>query len=151
MNLSKNSLEYISQLINENHLDEAMEVLTQNADKSMWLQNARAVCWMRTGQAGKAIEALTPLVYRSNSVAIDLKVHEIVILNLATARLLAGNVLGAVSLLAEVRKESPMRRKLESAVKDWKQTQPMLARIAFALGLLPSNTPVPLDFPAGQP
>jgi hypothetical protein len=151
MNHPKNSLEGIRQLINENHLEEAMNVLGQNPDTAFPFQNARAVCWMRMGQPQKAVALLTPFVYQGSSVAIDSKVSETAILNLATARFLSGNVAGAASLLAEVRTGSPMRQKLQTAFDNWKRTRSFLSRIAFMLGLLPSDTPVPLDFPPGEP
>jgi hypothetical protein len=57
----------IRQLINDNHVEEAMSVLRQNPDVSLQLQNARAVCFMRMGQPRKVAEILTPFVYVNNS------------------------------------------------------------------------------------
>lgn len=151
MEYPKNSIENIRGLINNNQLEEALKIFSQSSNRSPWLQNAQAVCWMRSGQAHKAVEVLTPLVYQGGSVVMNPnRASELVILNLVAARLLIGNLPGAVSLLAEVTEELPMRHKLQSAINAWKRKQPFFSRIAFALGLLPMDTPIPLDFSPGQ-
>jgi hypothetical protein len=150
MEYPKNSVENISELINNNQFEDALNILSQNPNRSLLLQNVQAICWMRSGQAPKAVEVLTPLVYQGSSVTINPNVSESVILNLVTARLLTGNLSGAVSLLAEVTEESSMCQKLKSAIAAWKRKQSFFSRIAFALGLLPMDMPIPLDFPPGQ-
>lgn len=144
------SFDHITKLINAGRVHEALETINRTNDNSPWMQNARAVCLMRSGQSDKALSVLTALVYQPNSVVFRQNVPEILKLNLVTAMLLSGNVSGAMTVMQQVHQDSPMRTQIQNAVNQWKRSRPLMSRIAFSCGILPYNSPVPLDFLPGQ-
>jgi hypothetical protein len=150
MKPEKSSLENIRKLIDENNIEKAMEILNHSADKSIWFQNARAVCLMRMNLPEKAVKILTPIVYPGNCVAVDSHVPDKIKLNLATAMLLAGNIGGAMILVEENSQDCPSREKLKAIIKKWKQSQSLWTRLTLFLGALPYDKPVSVEGPLGE-
>ncbi|MEN6309587.1 MAG: hypothetical protein ABFD91_17705 [Anaerohalosphaeraceae bacterium] len=140
----------IGQLINENKMGDALKILLAIPDKTTWIQNALAVCYMRQGNAEKAVSVLLDAVYQKNSVVIKSGVADTTKLNLAAAMLLAGRVEGGLSVLNEVNHDLPMKKQLENAIQIWKKQQSIGSKILMALGVYPTQKPVILDFPPGQ-
>jgi predicted Zn-dependent protease len=152
MNFQKNSSEHIEKLINENQIEQAIEILDHVADnKSLWFQNAHAVCLMRLGRPKEAVKILTPTVFHGGSVVADTEVPDKIKLNLVEAMLLAGNVSGAVSLMEDIKGEGQHRKKLVDAFKKWKKSLSCWSRLAICLGALPYDKPVALETPLGEP
>lgn len=144
------STEYINKLINENKNDKALEILNHISDKSIWSQNARAVCLMRLDSPANTVKVLTPVVYLGNSVAINLDVPDKIKLNLAEAMLLCGNIAGAVNMIDNCQDDCPQRDKLKGAIKKWKKSLPLWSRFMIVLGVLPYNKPVIVESPHGE-
>jgi hypothetical protein len=140
----------IGQLINENKMGDALKILLGIPDKTNWIQNALAVCYMRQGNAEKAVSTLLDAVYQKNSVVIKPGVSDTTKLNLAAAMLLAGRVEGGLSVLNEVQHDLPMKKQMENAFQNWKKQQPIGSKILMALGVYPTDKPVSMDFPPGQ-
>lgn len=151
MKNEKNSLENIRKLIDENNVEKAMEILNYTADKSMWFQNARAVCLMRLNLPEKAVKILTPIVYPGSCVAVDPQVPDKIKLNLAEAMLLAGNIGGAMILVEENSQDCPLRDKLKLIIKKWKQSQSLWTRLTLFFGALPYDKTVSVEGPLGEP
>jgi len=151
MKNEKNSLENIRKLIDENNVEKAMEMLSYAADKSMWFQNARAVCLMRLNLPEKAVKILTPIVYPGSCVAVDPQVPDKIKLNLATAMLLAGNIGGAMILVEENSHDCPLRDKLKLIIKKWRQSQSLWTRLTLFFGALPYDKAVSVEGPLGEP
>ncbi|HPS55813.1 MAG TPA: hypothetical protein PLP05_09450 [Sedimentisphaerales bacterium] len=152
MNAQKNSPEYIKTLVTENQIEQAMNILDHfSEDKSLWFQNAYAVCLMRLNRPKDAVKVLTPFVYRGGSVVADVKVPDKVKLNLAEAMFLTGHIAGAVNLLTDIKENSQHRQKLVEAFKNWKKSLSCWSRLIVALGVLPYDKPLALEQPFGEP
>ncbi|MDD5457877.1 MAG: hypothetical protein PHF37_00565 [Phycisphaerae bacterium] len=151
MNFTTNSLEHIKKLIVENQIEKAMEILNRSNDKSIWFQNARAVCLMRLDFTEDALKILTPIVYPKGTVVADVEISDKIKLNLAEAMFLVGNVAGAKSLLNDVKEESKHKSKLIETFKKWKKSLPFWGRVGVYLGALPYNRPVSIEYPFGEP
>lgn len=152
MTCQKNSPEYIKNLIAENRIEQAMDMLNHIADKkAVWFQNAHAVCLMRLNRPKEAVKILLPVVYHGGSVVADAEVPDKIKLNLAEAMLLAGNIAGAANLIQDAKEQSQHRNKLVEAFKKWKKSLPCWSRFAAYLGALPYNKPLALDQPFGEP
>ncbi|MFA5292092.1 MAG: hypothetical protein WC496_03565 [Phycisphaerae bacterium] len=146
----KNSFEYIEKLINENNVEKALDILNHNPDRSIWFQNARAVCLMRLNSPGNAVKTLTSIVYPNSFVMINPDAPDKIKLNMAEAMLLTGNVAGAVKLIENSPQDCPLRNKLETAIKKWKLSLPFWSRLAITLfGTLPYDRPIAVERPYG--
>ncbi len=137
-------------LLEERLADEAFELLREVRDDSTAVQNARAVCLMRLGRAGEAARILSGLLFRPGTVAARPDAPRKLKLNYATCMLLTGNVAGALAMLDQVEGESPSADRLRAAIRAWRKGRPIWSRLAMGLGILPYDTPVPLDFPPGE-
>lgn len=145
-----NTLEQAKKLIEENNVKNAMAMLNSANDKSVWSQNARAVCLMRMGRHDEAVSVLTPLVFPGGSVIIGLGVPDKIKLNLAEALLLTGNVAGATTLIESAKDDCTQRVKLVETVKRWKKTLPFFSRLEVICGMLPYDAKVQVDSPHGE-
>jgi Flp pilus assembly protein TadD len=145
-----NTLEQVKKLIDEKNVKNAMAMLNSANDKSVWSQNARAVCLMRMGKHEEAVKTLTPLVYPDGSVIINLGVPEKVKLNLAEAMLLTGNVAGAMTLMESVKEDCIQLQKLRQTVAKWKKSLSFFAKIEVICGMLPYESNVQVDSPYGE-
>jgi hypothetical protein len=150
MNTARNTPDHIWALISDNKAENALKILSDIQDGSVWVQNATAVCWMRLGKPEKASAILVDMVYKKNSVAMRTDSSDVTKLNLATAMLMTGNAEGAIEVLNAVEQNTPMKENLERAIGVWKKQQPLWSRIAMFLGVYSNNKSVPLDFPPGQ-
>jgi hypothetical protein len=150
MKTEKYSHDYIKKLIDENQNNKALEILNHISDKSIWSQNAHAVCLMRLNSFKAAIQVLTPVVFLSNSIAINSEVPDKVKLNLAEAMLLFGNVAGAAQLISACKDDCQSRNKLEIAIKRWKKSQSICSRLMILLGILPLDKPIAVEPPFGE-
>ena len=147
----KYSFEYIEKLINENNVEKAMDILNRNSDTSIWSQNARAVCLMRLNFPANAVKILTPIVFAGSSIVFNSQATDKIKLNLAQAMLLTGNVAGAVKLIENTQQDCPLRNKLDTAIKKWKQSLPIWSRLSITLlGTLPFDKPVAVEPPYGE-
>jgi predicted Zn-dependent protease len=150
MNTARNTSSHIWALISDNKAENALKILSDMQDGSVWVQNATAVCWMRLGKPEKASAILLDMVYRKNSVIMRTDSSDVTKLNLATAMLMTGNVEGGSEVLHAVEQNTPMKENLEKAVRAWKKQQPIWSRMAMFLGVYSNNKPVSLDFSPGQ-
>lgn len=147
----KYSFEYIEKLINENNAEKALDILNRNSDKSIWSQNARAVCLMRLNYPANAVKVLTSIVYAGSSIATNSQATDKIKLNLAQAMLLTGNVAGAVKLIEDTQQDCPLRNKLQTAIDKWKKSLPVWSRLSITLlGTLPFDKPVAVEPPFGE-
>ena len=150
MNTARNTPNHIWSLIADNKEENALRILRDIQDGSVWVKNATAVCWMRLGKPEKALAILVDMVYKNNSVIMRQDASDVTKLNLVTAMLMTGNVEGALEVLNAVEHNTPMKENLERAVRTWKKQQPIWSRMAMSVEIYPDNKPVKLDFPPGQ-
>lgn len=150
MIIEKSGLEQVKQLVEENNIKNALSMLNCMNHKSVWCQNARAVCLMRLEKYEEAVKILTPLVFPGGGVLIGLGVPDKVKLNLAEAMLLTGNVAGAASLIESVKEDCIQLIKLEQTIKRWKKTLPFFSRLEVWCGMLPYDSTVEVDAPHGE-
>jgi len=150
MDYVKNSLEHIKHLIDSNNIKEALEILNRSSDKSVWFQNARAVCFMRENFLKAATDLLRSIVFHDNAITADLEIPELIRLNLAETMLITGNISGAASLINDCAEPSSHKEKLTQSIEDWKKTLPFWKKIDILFGTLPYNTPIPVKSPWGR-
>lgn len=144
-----NGLEQVRSLLEEGHVDKALDTLNKLKDRAPWAENARAVCLMRLGHPDRAIS-----IYRSmlliNGVILRQDAPVVFVVNFATALLLAGNVSGALDMLNEAHQpDHPSVARVRVAIDRWRKSLGFFQRLAFAAGTTPDK-PVPLDFPPGE-
>ena len=150
MSSKKNTLEAIQNLINQNRIEEALQSLHHIDNDSLWYQNARAVCLMRSGEPKKAAEILSSYVYKKNTVIFNSNIPLVIKINCVTAMLLEGNVAGALNILNNIEGNHALIKKVRDAVRNWRRREPLWRRISMRLGMFPFGRPVRLDFTPGE-
>ncbi len=149
MDYTKNSLEHLKHLINNDNIKDALEILNHSADKSLMFQNARAVCFMRENLLKEALDLLRSMVFHNNALTADLQIPEVIRLNLAEAMLISGNIAGAVTLMNECGERTVQKEKLLQSVENWKKELPFWKKIDIFFGVLPYDTPISVKIPWG--
>ncbi len=148
---SNSIIDQVKNLLNDNRPDEAIKILSRNRDTSTAIQNARAACLMRLGQAEDALRILNSLIFPHGGVSINPDAPLRVKVNYATALLLSGNLAGCLAALGELRGEThPSVERLRQAIASWRKSQDFWCRFSMAIGMHPFNVKVPLDFPPGE-
>lgn len=143
-------LDQVRLLLSEGKPKEAMEAIQQSRQRSAAMENARAVCLMRLGQAEQALRILRDLVYPRGSLAIPDDTPAMYQANYATALLLTGSVAPAAEIVAAIGdRDNPAVKKARAAIRQWKRSIGLAGRLAFLLGVQP-NRAVRLEFPPGD-
>ncbi|OPZ96688.1 MAG: hypothetical protein BWY71_01856 [Planctomycetes bacterium ADurb.Bin412] len=150
MSSKKNTREEIQNLISQNRMEEALQSLQHSGNDSLWYQNARAVCLMRSGEPKKAAEILSGYVYKKNTVVFNANIPLVIKINCVTAMLLEGNVAGALNILNNIEGNHALIQKVRDAVRNWRRREPLWRRISMRLGMFPFERPVRLDFTPGE-
>ena len=146
-----NLLIQVRELLDEQHVAEALTVLNRIQGDSIDVQNARAVCLMRLGRPAEAGHILKRLVFRQGTIAIRNDVPDNTKLNYVAAMLMVGNVDSATSMLSEIDNGLSMAHRLQDAIQAWKKKLPFWSRLGVRLGILPyDGRPVPLNFVPGE-
>jgi hypothetical protein len=139
----------VRRLIEEKKEEEALKLLHRAKLSSPEITNARGVCMLRAGNAGRAVEVLRPLVF-ADAVTIRPDVPALHVTNFATALLADGNVDGCLNMLAHVRdKSNPAAERLRAAVRRWKRQLTGWERVRLVLGFSVAERPE-IDFAAGE-
>lgn len=149
MNYAKNSLEHIKNLIKENKVQEAVDILNHCSDSSLWFQNAKAVCYMRMNLIKEAADLLRVMVYPGKAIVPSEHTPEMIKLNLAEAMMLSGNIAGAAAIINDCYEQSEQKEKLDNTIKNWKKKLPLWKKIDILFGTLPYNTPIEPPAPFG--
>ena len=148
---SNSVIDQVKNLLNDNRPDEAMKMLSRSRDTSTAIQNARAVCLMRLGQAEDALRILNSLVFPHGGITINPDAPLQVKINYATALLMSGNLAGCLSALGELRDEThPSVERLRQAIAGWRKSQSWWRRFSMAVGMHPFDVKIPLAFPPGE-
>jgi len=141
-------LHRVSTTLDAGHAQKALELLQKSRVKSPWVTNAMAVCLLRLGDTQRAIEMLKGLVVTSG-VCFRTDVPAVFLTNFATALLMAHNVSGCLSALANVRDtENATVQRLRGAIRKWKAGLSLWQKIRWYWGDTP-GTPVELGSPPG--
>ncbi|MFC1634822.1 DUF4062 domain-containing protein [Planctomycetota bacterium] len=138
-------------LLSEQKPEEALAVLKTFQHLCPEVDNAKAVCLMRLGNADQARDILVRHTFDTNSFVfkpdtpIELKT------NFVTTLILRGEVEGAQNYLDQIKEiDHPSVRKLVSALDKWKKSLTFLEKVKFNLtGNIP-NKPITLDFLPGE-
>ncbi|MFI4913250.1 MAG: hypothetical protein ACIAQZ_16455 [Sedimentisphaeraceae bacterium JB056] len=147
----RSNLDHIKDMILENQIEKAIEKLNRIKDKTIWHQNLRAVCYMRSGYMEAALKILIPIVFPKNAIVADISVPVKIRLNLVEGMFLAGNIAGAKSLLDSINEQSEHKIKLVNAYKKWKESLSFWGRLSATMGLLPYDKPIKIEYPFGEP
>jgi hypothetical protein len=139
----------VEKLLEEGRPAAALELLGKSRLGSPWLANAAAVCRLRLGDAGAAVEIYRRLVL-SGGLFLRGDVPAVFKINFAAALIAAGNLSGGLRTLGEVRDEShPAVREIRDAVRRWQAGMTLWQRLWWSLGGSPPR-PLLLDFPVGR-
>jgi hypothetical protein len=141
-------MDRIKELLDSGRPQEAFMLLSR--DSSEWARNARAVCYLRLGDAQAAVDALRGLVVTGH---LNLRREAPLVFktNFATALFLSGNISGGESVLSDLRDETDDGvQKLRAAVAMWKSSMTFWEKLRWWLGGEPAR-PLTLDYPPGNP
>ncbi|MGE3808794.1 MAG: hypothetical protein AB7K24_29365 [Gemmataceae bacterium] len=128
----------------------ALDSLARARSTSPWASNATAVCFLRKGEAARAVEILRRLVLDGSGFSLRTDIPVAFRCNFAIALLLDGNTPGCLGTLHELRAEqSPGLERLRKSIADWKASLSWWQRIQFCFGGEVS-TPIKLDGEIGE-
>ena len=135
----------------EGRRDDALHLLRTFKAESLEMRNAYGVGLMRAGEFNTAIDVFRSLVLDSSGVCVKPDVPDTVLVNYATALLLARNVTGCVEALKDVRVQNHAGViRLLSAINEWKKQMSWWRRAWLRLsGVSPSITVV-LGYAPGE-
>ena len=137
----------VDRLLGDGRPESALGLLPATDDP--WLRNARGVCLLRLGRAGRAIDAPRNLVFDPTGFAIRADAEPVFQANYATALLLDGNTDGFFSILGGIRvRTHPAVARLDDAVRRWKAGMTCWQRVGSTLGV--GGPRLTLDFPPGD-
>lgn len=142
-------IDHIRELLNQGHIQQALQYIEHLGQNSAVMENAKAVCLMRLGKIEQAISLLRDVVFQGN-ICISPETPMLYQINFATAMLLKNKKDFAISLLANPDfMKYPQALKLKEAVKQWRKSLNFLEKLCYHIGIY-SNKPVRLDFPLGE-
>src|SRR5262245_48364368 len=139
-------LDRVKALLEADQIHEALKLLSR--DGSEWARNARAVCYLRLGDALAAVDILRGLVIAGH---LNLRAEAPLIFktNFATALFLSGNSGGGERVLNDLRREQAESvQKLRAAVEKWNAGMSFWQKLRWRLGGEP--TPLSLDYRPGD-
>lgn len=129
--------------------EEALAAAEGAGPGSAWVDNARAVCYLRLGRPGRAVEILRGLVFHPTGLSVRPDAHPVHQANYATALLLDGNADGFFGVLAGIGDRThPAVRGLDEAVRAWEAGRTWGERVRSLLGV--AGRPVALVAPPGH-
>jgi hypothetical protein len=141
-------LDEVDQRLRQNEPGAALELLKKSAQPSPWRSNAMAVCHLRLGDARAAQHILQELATESGFMRFD--VPDVFRLNLAVARLLAGNLLGFEAALKTLSKDRcPAVTAYWDTLRQWKRSMTFGERLRYAF-TREAPFPIELGFPPGE-
>jgi hypothetical protein len=140
----------VEQLLQTEGAGAALDFLDRSRASSPWAVNARGVCLLRLGLAARALDLFRGLALDAVGVGLRDDVPRAFQTNLATARLLVGDLTGCIVTLGQVRDEGDQTvQRLRAAIRRWRQALPLWDRVRWVLGG-DVDRPVELDFPPGD-
>lgn len=140
----------VEQLLEEGQPEKALDLIARAKVSSPWTTSALGVCQLRLGNAKVAVDVFRGLVLGAGGIILRNDVPAAFKTNYATALLLADNMGGCLSVLAQVKEEEhPAVGRLRSAIRHWKEGLTLWQKISWYLGAQPDR-PVMLDFPPGD-
>ncbi|MBX3435623.1 MAG: tetratricopeptide repeat protein [Pirellulales bacterium] len=132
--------------------DNAVKLAHGKGGQELEVQNALAVCLMRTGHVEEAVRILRGLVMQPGSTWMrkDRPVHLKV--NFATALMLEGHTSGALEMLGDLEGETtPHVPLLRAAVQRWEKSLPWLPWLDWKINrVAPHEKRVAIDFVPGE-
>ena len=145
-----NLLDRVGSLLHAGQPRQAFDLLAEARSGSPWAATATAVCLLRLGQAGRAVELLRGRVLGAGGVCLRDDVPVVFKINFATALLAAGNLAGGQRVLDEIREEpNPAVQKLRAALRRWRDGLSFWQKLRWSLGGEPSS-PLVLDEALGE-
>jgi hypothetical protein len=138
------------QLLQGSEPKKALDLIARAKINSPWVTNALGVCQPCLGNAKVAVDAFRGLVLGPGGIHLRSDVPAVFKTNFAVALLMADNMGGCLSALAEVKEEEhPAVGKLTAAIERWKKSLTLWARLNWYIGGQPDR-PVVLDFQPGD-
>jgi hypothetical protein len=134
-------LDEVRVLIDQGKLKQALEVIAGCGQRSGSLENAKAVCLMRSGNPQKALEILGRLIFREGGVIVTTETPVVYQTNYITGLLMVGNVGSAVEMLGRLEDDQhPAVPLLRQAVMRWRKQLGIAWRVLCHLGIYPTKS-----------
>lgn len=141
--------ERIQQLLDQNHPQDALNLINHLGHDSAPMKNARAVCLLRLGKIEEAITMLREITFRGY-MCVPSDTPALYQLNFATAMLMANHKEGVMDIVSRLdEKQYPAAAKLRSAVREWEKSLGFFRWMLYKAGMYP-NKPIPIDFAPGD-
>lgn len=130
--------------------NEALSILRRGDQTSEAIHNAIGVCLMRLGHSDKAISKLRSMVVRPDCSWIRKDIPVLYRANFISALLVAGNVAGVRSALAEISEKShPSIVRLQQALTNYVKSLSWWNRMNYFFGLI-DDVVIPINFTPGE-
>ena len=144
-------LQSIDSLLQANQFEQALASLTKQDSGDRYLENARAVCLIRAGQAAAALPILAKLIFQEESATcLNSDLPTAFVTNFATAMLMERQVGGCLSALAQLTEpEHPTVQRLRAALTRYSRSLGLWDRLLYTVYEI-VKTPIPLDWAPGE-
>lgn len=141
--------ERIQQLLDQNHPQEALNLINHVNSDSPPMKNAQGVCLLRLGRAEDAVSVLRGIVFQGY-ICIPSDTPVVYKTNFVTAMLMANHkesVMGVIEDLDEG--QHPAVARLKAAMRNWFKSLSLFQRLLSKVRIY-SRKPVSIDFPPGD-
>lgn len=135
--------------LQDNEPKRALDLIAQAKVNSSWVTNAAGVCQLRLGNSKVAVDVFRGLVLGPGGVLLRQDAPTVFKTNYAAALLAADNMAGCLSVLADIKEESPAVKRIREAIQRWKASLTLGQKIQWYLGGQPDRPLVP-DFALGD-
>lgn len=139
----------IQQLLDQNHPQDALNLINHVNSDSPSMKNAQGVCLLRLGRIEDAISVLREITFQGH-VCIPSKTPVVYQTNFATAMLMANHKEGVIDVIERLdEKQHAAVARIEATMKKWAKSLNPLQRLLYKAGIYPRKA-VPIDFPPGD-
>lgn len=139
----------IQQLLDQNHPQEALNLINHVNPDSAPMKNAQGVCLLRLGRIEDAISVLREIAFRGH-VCIPPDTPVVYQTNFATAMLMANHKEGVIDVIERLDEDRhPAVARIKAAMKKWARGLNPLQRMLYKAGIYPRR-PIPIDFAPGD-
>lgn len=139
----------IQQLLDQNHPQEALNLIHHVNPDAAPMKNAQGVCLLRLGRIEDAISVLREIAFRGH-VCIPPDTPVVYQTNFATAMLMANNKEALINVIEHLDEEQhPAVARIKTAMRQWAKSLNPLQRVLSKAGIYPRK-PIPIDFPPGD-
>lgn len=154
MNTHKNKTaigtnDHIRQLLDQNHPQDALNLINHVGHDSAPMKNAQGVCLLRLGRIEEAINVFREITFRGY-VCVPSDTPVVYQTNFAMAMLLANHKEGVIDIVSRLdEKQYPAVGRIRSALRKWEKSLGFFQRLLYKAGIYPDKA-IPIDFAPGD-